>query len=67
MKSSLQQIAKIIEPDPVTKGAGVKLQRSIGTEVRDYLHPLPLLDHLVPIQQAPAKVSDYVCTRDYSS
>ena len=45
MKSSPRQIEKIIEPEPVTEGAGVRLKRSIATQTLDYLDPFLLLDH----------------------
>src|SRR6059036_4200448 len=44
MKSP-RQIEKIIEPEPVTEGAGVRLKRSIATQTFDYLDPFLLLDH----------------------
>src|SRR5436853_225444 len=45
MKSLPRQIEKIIEPEPVTEGAGVRLKRSIATQTLDYLDPFLLLDH----------------------
>jgi redox-sensitive bicupin YhaK (pirin superfamily) len=45
MKSLPREIEQIIEPQPVTEGAGVRLQRSIGTQKLDYLDPFLLLDH----------------------
>jgi hypothetical protein len=45
MKTMLRKIEQIIEPEPVTEGAGVRLNRSIGTERLDYLDPFLLLDH----------------------
>src|SRR5712691_10195389 len=45
MKSLPRQIETIIEPEPVVEGAGVRLNRSIGTERLDYLDPFLLLDH----------------------
>lgn len=43
---SLQRkIEKIIEPQHVVEGAGVRLKRSIGTRTLDYLDPFLLLDH----------------------
>lgn len=44
MKSLPRKIEKIIEPQPVTEGAGVRLKRSIGTRTLDYLDPFLLLD-----------------------
>jgi quercetin 2,3-dioxygenase len=45
MKPVPRRIEKIIEPQPVVEGAGVKLKRSIGTQALDYLDPFLLLDH----------------------
>ncbi len=45
MKSLLRRVEKIIEPQRVVEGAGVRLKRSIGTQTPDYLDPFLLLDH----------------------
>jgi quercetin 2,3-dioxygenase len=45
MKSSMRKIAKIIEPQNVVEGAGVRLKRSIGGHALNYLDPFLLLDH----------------------
>ena len=45
MNSSSRRIEKIIQPQPVVEGAGVRLKRSIGTRTLDYLDPFLLLDH----------------------
>lgn len=45
MNSSPRRVRKIIEPQPVIEGAGVRLKRSIGTRTLDYLDPFLLLDH----------------------
>ncbi len=45
MKSLPRRIEKIIEPQAVVEGAGVRLKRSIGTQTLDYLDPFLLLDH----------------------
>lgn len=45
MKTTARKIAKIIEPQAVVEGAGVRLKRSIGTRTLDYLDPFLLLDH----------------------
>ncbi|MCI0528917.1 MAG: pirin family protein [Nitrospira sp.] len=45
MKSLPRKIEKIIEPQPVMEGAGVRLKRSIATRTLDYLDPFLLLDH----------------------
>ncbi len=47
MKSSSRQVETIIEPEAVVEGAGVRLNRSIGTDRLDYLDPFLLLDHFV--------------------
>jgi redox-sensitive bicupin YhaK (pirin superfamily) len=45
MDSLPRRIQKIIEPQPVVEGAGVRLRRSIGTRTLDYADPFLLLDH----------------------
>ena len=45
MNSSLRKVQHLIVPQPVIEGAGVKLKRSIGTRMLDYLDPFLLLDH----------------------
>jgi quercetin 2,3-dioxygenase len=45
MKLVARHIEKIVEPQPVVEGAGVRLKRSIGTQTLDYLDPFLLLDH----------------------
>lgn len=45
MNSLPRKIEKIIEPQPVIEGAGVRLKRSIGTRTLDYVDPFLLLDH----------------------
>jgi redox-sensitive bicupin YhaK (pirin superfamily) len=45
MSSTPRKILKIFEPQAVVEGAGVRLKRSIGTRVLDYLDPFLLLDH----------------------
>lgn len=47
-------IDRIIQPEPVVEGAGVRLRRSIGTRNLDYLDPFLLLDHF-----ASKNPSDY--------
>lgn len=37
-------IKQIIDPQPVMEGAGVRLNRSIGTHTLDYLDPFLLFD-----------------------
>jgi redox-sensitive bicupin YhaK (pirin superfamily) len=45
MNATLRKVARIIEPQAVVEGAGVRLKRSIGTATLDYLDPFLLLDH----------------------
>ena len=45
MKSPTRKIAKIVEPQAVVEGAGVRLKRSIGGRALNYLDPFLLLDH----------------------
>ena len=44
MERTVRKIAKIIEPQPVVEGAGVRLKRSIGTRTLDHVDPFLLLD-----------------------
>jgi quercetin 2,3-dioxygenase len=44
METTLRKIAKIIEPQAVVEGAGVRLKRSIGTRTLDNIDPFLLLD-----------------------
>jgi redox-sensitive bicupin YhaK (pirin superfamily) len=48
-KSLTRNIERIIEPEPVIEGAGVRLNRSIATETLDYLDPFLLLDHFASV------------------
>jgi redox-sensitive bicupin YhaK (pirin superfamily) len=54
MKSSQRRVEKIIEPQAVVEGAGVRLRRSIGTQTLEYVDPFLLLDHF-----ASKKPADY--------
>ncbi len=45
MNLSQRKAQRVIEPQPVVEGAGVRLKRSIGTQALDYLDPFLLLDH----------------------
>ena len=45
MTTTIRQIARIIEPQPVVEGAGVRLKRSIAGAALDYLDPFLLFDH----------------------
>lgn len=44
-QSKPRKIARIITPQAVVEGAGVRLKRSIATRTLDYLDPFLLLDH----------------------
>jgi redox-sensitive bicupin YhaK (pirin superfamily) len=44
MSTVARRIIQIIEPEPVIEGAGVRLKRSIGTPILDYLDPFLLFD-----------------------
>ena len=45
MNTFSRKVEKLIEPELVTEGAGVKLKRSIGTRTLSYVDPFLLLDH----------------------
>ncbi len=45
MEPQVRRVARVIEPQPVVEGAGVRLRRSIGGWSLDYLDPFLLLDH----------------------
>jgi quercetin 2,3-dioxygenase len=45
MDGTARKISRVIEPQGVVEGAGVRLKRSIGTRALDYLDPFLLLDH----------------------
>ena len=45
MTDIIRPVAKVITPDPVVEGAGVRLRRSLGGHRLDYLDPFLLLDH----------------------
>ena len=49
MNSLPRRVEKIIEPESVVEGAGVRLKRSIGTRTLDYLDPFLLLDHFASV------------------
>jgi len=44
METTVRKIAKVIEPQAVVEGAGVRLKRSIGTRTLDHVDPFLLLD-----------------------
>ncbi len=52
MKTMPRKIEKIIEPQAVVEGAGVRLKRSIATRTLDYLDPFLLLDHFASTNPA---------------
>ena len=45
MGSQPRKVVRIIEPQTVMEGAGVRLKRSIATQTLDYLDPFLLFDH----------------------
>jgi redox-sensitive bicupin YhaK (pirin superfamily) len=45
MKTTLRKVAKIVDPQPVLEGAGVRLKRSIATRTLDNIDPFLLFDH----------------------
>jgi redox-sensitive bicupin YhaK (pirin superfamily) len=45
MASQPRTVQRIIEPQSVLEGAGVRLKRSIATRTLDYLDPFLLFDH----------------------
>jgi redox-sensitive bicupin YhaK (pirin superfamily) len=45
MEQEIRPVARIVEPQPVTEGAGVKLRRSIGGAALSTVDPFLLLDH----------------------
>ena len=45
MKEKFRNVVKIIEPQPVLEGAGVRLKRSIATRTLDNIDPFLLFDH----------------------
>ena len=45
--TSPRRVEEIITPQPFMEGAGVKVNRSIGTERLDYLDPFLLFDHFI--------------------
>jgi quercetin 2,3-dioxygenase len=52
MSSTPRKISRILEPQAVVEGAGVRLRRSIGTRTLDYLDPFLLLDHFQSTNRA---------------
>jgi redox-sensitive bicupin YhaK (pirin superfamily) len=45
MDLQARKVAKVIQPEATSDGAGVKLKRSIATRTLDYLDPFLLFDH----------------------
>ena len=45
MTSESRAVRRVILPEPVIEGAGVRLWRSIATATLDYVDPFLLLDH----------------------
>jgi redox-sensitive bicupin YhaK (pirin superfamily) len=45
MSSQSRSITRLIDPQPVLEGAGVRLKRSIATRTLDYVDPFLLFDH----------------------
>jgi redox-sensitive bicupin YhaK (pirin superfamily) len=45
MSNESRAVARVILPEPVVEGAGVRLRRSIATATLDYVDPFLLLDH----------------------
>ena len=45
MNSKQRSVVRVIEPQPVLEGAGVKLKRSIATRTLDHVDPFLLFDH----------------------
>jgi hypothetical protein len=43
--TQVRQVARVVEPQYVMEGAGVRLRRSIATRQLDYLDPFLLFDH----------------------
>jgi len=55
MNSQHRMVARVIEPEYVMEGAGVKLRRSIATHTLNYLDPFLLFDHF-----GSANPEDYI-------
>ena len=45
MSQSSRPVVRVVQPEPVVEGAGVRLRRSLGTRTLDHLDPFLLLDH----------------------
>jgi redox-sensitive bicupin YhaK (pirin superfamily) len=45
MAAEARSVARVVTPQPVMEGAGVRLKRSIATQTLDYVDPFLLFDH----------------------
>jgi quercetin 2,3-dioxygenase len=45
MSEQFRTVERVITPQPVIEGAGVRLKRSIATPTLDYVDPFLLFDH----------------------
>ena len=45
MTAEARSVARVVTPQPVMEGAGVRLKRSIATQALDYVDPFLLFDH----------------------
>jgi quercetin 2,3-dioxygenase len=45
MGSKIRSVSRLVDPQPVLEGAGVRLKRSIAGRALDYLDPFLLFDH----------------------
>jgi redox-sensitive bicupin YhaK (pirin superfamily) len=45
MSEQARTVARVVTPEPVIEGAGVRLKRSIATPALDYVDPFLLFDH----------------------
>src|SRR5690349_13024035 len=52
MSEISRPVARVVTPEPVVEGAGVRLRRSIGTHGLDHLDPFLLLDHFESVRPA---------------
>jgi redox-sensitive bicupin YhaK (pirin superfamily) len=52
MSESFRPVARVVVPEPVLEGAGVRLRRSIGARGLDHLDPFLLLDHFESVDPA---------------
>ena len=45
MNANERTVAKVVKPQTVMEGAGVRLKRSIATQTLDHVDPFLLFDH----------------------